>query len=35
MNADVAKKIIKSAIVNEVEAYSYYHSVAGKAKDKD
>jgi len=34
MNPNEAKKIIKSAIASEVEAYSYYHSVAEKAKDK-
>ncbi len=34
MKADDAKKIIATAIDREVEAYTFYRSVADKAKDK-
>lgn len=34
MKADDAKKIISTAIDREVEAYTFYRSVADKAKDK-
>ena len=34
MKLEEAKKIIKAAIDSEVEAYTYYHGVAEKAKDK-
>ena len=33
MNAEDAKKIISSAIDSEVEAYTYYTSVSGRATD--
>jgi rubrerythrin len=33
MNADDAKKIIATAIENEVEAYTFYRGVADKAKN--
>jgi len=35
MKADDAKKIISTAIDREVEAYTFYRSVADKAKDKN
>ena len=34
MKADDAKKIISTAIDREVEAYTFYRSVADKVKDK-
>jgi len=34
MKADEAKKIISLAIDREVEAYTFYKSVAGRVKDK-
>lgn len=34
MKADDAKKIISTAIDREVEAYTFYKSVAGRVKDK-
>jgi rubrerythrin len=34
MKAEDAKKIIKSAIASEVEAFNFYNGVATKAKDK-
>ncbi len=34
MNQDEFKKIISTAIAAEVEAFTYYHSIAEKAKDK-
>lgn len=35
MKADDAKKIISTAIDREVEAYTFYRSVADKVKDKN
>jgi len=34
MNQNEYKKIISLAIQREVEAYTFYHNVSAKAKDK-
>ncbi len=34
MKSEDAKKIIKDAIDKEIEAYTFYHGIAGKVKDK-
>ena len=34
MKAEDAKKIIATAIDKEIEAYTFYHGVADKVKDK-
>ena len=33
MKADDAKKIIETAVKKEIEAYTFYHGVADKAKN--
>ena len=33
MKAEDAKKIIETAINKEIEAYTFYHGIADKAKD--